>query len=163
MNFAEMWDSAAGAEKKQFDTEDLPEGTYACEVLMCKMGRNKADTKDMISWDLRVVQGEQKNRHIWVHRPFSKETTEENQKAIARALDDFKQLDLKADSKSIKQTMLDIVGKLIEISLKNGTNGQFRNFRRIVEGKADAAPAGTGTPPVGGGAFSGVPDDEIPF
>lgn len=158
MNFAEMWDTAAGTEKKQFDTEDLPEGTYTCEVLVCKMGRNKADTKDMISWDLRVVQGEQKNRHIWVHRPFSKETTEENQKAIARALDDFKQLDLKADSKSIKQTMLDIVGKLIEISLKNGTNGQFRNFRRIVEGAVDAP-----KPAPGAGAFPGVPDDEIPF
>ena len=153
MNFAEMWDTAAGAEKKQFDTEDLPEGTYICEVLVCKMGRNKADTKDMISWDLRVVQGEQKNRHIWVHRPFSKEDTDENRKAIARALDDFKQLDLKADSKSIKQTMLDIVGKLIEISLKNGNNGQFRNFRRVVEGRADA-----GAPPAGP-----APAEEHPF
>ena len=157
MNFAEMWDAAASAEKKQFDNEDLPEGTYVCEVLACKMGRNKADTKDMISWDLRVVQGEQKNRHIWVYRPFSKETTEENQKAIGRALDDFKQLDLKADSSSIRQTMIDIVGKLIEIKLTpDKSGGQYRNFRRIVEGKSDKV-----IPPAGLAANPG--HDEIPF
>lgn len=153
MEFKDLWNTAAKQEPKQFATEDLPEGTYICEVLSCKLTKTKAGDKDMIAWDMRVVQGEHKNSHIWLNRPFSKtDASEQNIKAIERATGDFVLLGLSADTVSLAKTMTDIVGKHIEISLKNGTNGQFKNFKRIVDAPpADAAPAGT------------APDDEGPF
>lgn len=134
MNFKDMWDTAAKAEKKTFSNEDLPEGNYITEVISCKLGQTKAGDKDMVSWELKVVEGEQKNNHIWVYRPFSKtDGSEQNIKAIERALNDFKQLDLPCEAEVLGNTMQGIVGKIIEIALKNGTNGQFKNFKRIVE------------------------------
>lgn len=139
MNFADMWNKAATQEKKQFASDDLPEGTYYAEVVSCKLGPTRAGDKDMVSWDLRVAQGEMKNRRIFVNRAFSKtDESEQNVKAIERALNDFIQLDLKADSTSLKQTMIDVTGKTIEISLKKANTGMFYNFRRIVDGAVDA-------------------------
>lgn len=153
--FKDMWDKAASQEKKQFVSDDLPEGSYYAEVMACKYGPTKNNDKEMVSWDLRVVQGEFKNRRIFVNRAFSRtDESEQNQKAIERVLNDFIQLDLKADSASLKQTMSDIVGKTIELSLKKANTGMFYNFRRIVEGAVDA-------PPSSGAAKSG--NDEQPF
>ena len=133
-SFKDMWNKAASEEVKVFQTEDLPEGTYFAEVVSCKMGKTKAGDKDMISWDLKLVEGEQKNKHIWQHRPFSTtDTSEANEKAIERAINDFKLLALPCGADVINQTMIDVVGKCIEVSIKNGTNGQFKNFKRIVE------------------------------
>lgn len=134
MNFAEMWNTTAKEEKKSFSRDDLPEGIYIAEVISCKLGPTKAGDKDMVSWDLKVIEGTQKNNHIFVNRSFSKtDESEQNIKAINRALDDFKQLELACTSDVIGKTMRDIIGKKIEISLKNGTSGQFQNFKRIVE------------------------------
>lgn len=134
MNFADLWNKAAQAEKKQFGSDDLPDGTYITEVMSCKLGPTKAGTKDMVSWDLKVIEGEQKNNHIFVNRAFSKtDASEENLKAIQRALNDFIDLGLKADTASLAGTMRDIVGKNIEIKLAPGNSGQFKNFKRIVE------------------------------
>lgn len=139
MNFKDMWDKAATQPKKQFDNVELPEGTYTAEIVSCKLGKTKDQSKDMITWDLRIVVGEHKNQRIFVNRPFSRtDESEQNQKAIERALNDFIQLDLKADTASLAQTMSDIVGKIIELSLKKANTGMFYNFRRIVENAVDA-------------------------
>lgn len=159
--FADMWNKAAKAGKKQFNNDDLPDGLYVTEVVSCKMGMTKDQTKDMVSWDLKVVEGEQKNNHIWVHRPFSKtDDSEQNEKAIQRALNDFIDLGLNAEAAVLKSTMIDIVGKHIEIKLVAGTNGQFKNFKRIVE-PIPATPIGNqGASSFGNDVF---PEEEIPF
>lgn len=134
MNFKDMWNAAAKTEVKVFSNEDLPEGSYIAEVISCKLGPTKKGDKDMVSWDLKVIEGNQKNNHIFVNRSFSKtENTEENMKAINRALDDFKILGLPCEAEVLGSSMKNIVGKTIEISLKNGNSGQFKNFKRIVE------------------------------
>ena len=134
MNFADMWNKAAGAEKKQFGNDDMPDGTYITEVISCKLGKTKDQSKDMVSWNLKVIQGEQKKNHIFVHRPFSKtDMSEQNEKAIQRALNDFIDLELSADTEQLAKTMRDVVGKNVEIKLVAGTNGQFKNFKRIVD------------------------------
>jgi hypothetical protein len=134
MNFKDMWNTAAKADISAPSFEDLPEGTYIAEVLSCKLGPTKAGDKDMVSWDLKVVEGQYKNSHIFVYRPFSKtDESEQNVKAINRALDDFKILGLDCTAEALAKSMRDIVGKKIEISLKNGNSGQFKNFKRIVE------------------------------
>lgn len=151
MNFKDLWNAAAKTEVKQFTTEDLPEGTYIAEVISCKLGPTKKGDKDMVSWDLKVVEGDQKNSHIFVNRAFSKtDPSEENIKAIDRALNDFKLLGLPCEAEILGITMKNIIGKNIEISLKNGTNGQFKNFKRIVEKTP------TITPEV-------INPDEVPF
>lgn len=134
MNFKDLWNATAKTEVKQFTIEDLPEGIYIAEVVSCKLGPTKAGDKDMVSWDLKVTEGDQKNNHIVVYRSFSKtDPSEQNIKAIERALNDFKILGLPCEAEVLGQTMQKIMGKKIEISLKNGTNGQFKNFKRIVE------------------------------
>ena len=134
MNFADMWNKKAKEAKKVIGMPDeLPEGTYNTEVLVCKFGETKAG-KSMVFWDLKVVDGPQKNNHIHVYRVFSKtEDSEENDKAIDRALDDFKDLELPCDQQSIGKSMTHVIGKVIEIKLVKGTNGNFRNFKRIIE------------------------------
>jgi hypothetical protein len=165
MDFKDFWNKKANAETKTHSYEDLPEGNYITEVISCKMGKTKSGTKSMVSWDLKVIEGEQKNNHIFVNRPFywigaseSDITSEQNDKAIDRMMDDFKLLGLKITADVLNETMLKMVGKTIEISLKNGTNGQFQNFRRIVEPK----PTSSEQEPI-----SAVPvfpvDEESPF
>jgi len=167
-NFKDMWNSMAKTEVKQFTIEDLPEGTYIAEVVSCKLGPTKAGDKDMVSWDLKVIEGAQKNNHIAVYRPFSKtEDSEQNIKAIDRALNDFKLLNLPCEAEVLGNSMKNVVGKNIEISLKNGTNGQFKNFKRIVE-DVPAAPdvpvAKAATEPSASATSAFVfPDEEIPF
>lgn len=159
MNFKDLWNTAAKTEVKQFTIEDLPEGTYIAEVISCKLGPTKAGDKDMVSWDLKVTEGEQKNNHIAVYRSFSKtDPSEANVNAINRALNDFKILGLPCEAEILGQTMQKIVGKKIEISLKNGTSGQFKNFKRIVEVVSVAAPAAPTTE-----VKTAFPVDEIPF
>lgn len=151
MNFKDMWNTAAKTEVKVFSTDDLPEGPYITEVMSCKLGPTKKGDKDMVSWDLKVIEGEQKNNHIFVNRSFSKtDASEENIKAINRALDDFKILGLPCEAEVLGNSMKSIVGKNIEISLKNGNSGQFKNFKRVVE----VTPAVT--PEI-------VNPDEVPF
>lgn len=134
MNFKDLWNATAKTEVKTFSRDDLPEGTYIAEVISCKLGPTKAGDKDMVSWDLKVTEGGQKNNHIFVNRSFSKtDESEANIKAIERALNDFKILGLPCEAEVLGNTMKNIVGKTIEISLKNGTSGQFQNFKRIVE------------------------------
>lgn len=160
-SFKDMWNTAAKEETKSFQGEDLPEGTYNAEVLDCKIKPTKAGDKHMTAWDLRVVDGTYKNRRIFVNRVFSQtDESEQNRKAIKRAVDDFKLLGLPCLPEEIEKSMKDAVGKIIELRIKNGnTPGtQFQNFLRIVEGAVDAP-----KPAAGAGAFPGVPDDEIPF
>jgi len=134
MDFAAVWNKAAKAEKKQFGGDDLPEGTYIVEVMKCTLGPTKAGDKDMVSWDLKVIEGEQKNNHIFINRAFSKvDESEQNIKAIQRALNDFIDLGLNAEAPVLKKTIREVVGKNIEIKLVAGEKGQFQNFKRIVE------------------------------
>ena len=141
MNFADMWDSVASEPKKVFENTPLPDGDYVCEVLQVKLDATKDGTKPMFKWDLKVIEGERRNCHIFVNRPFGREDTEQNRKALGRALNDFKALDLPCDSKSLELTMKGIIGKHIEINLKEDGRGadaqgrinQWQNFRRIVE------------------------------
>jgi len=158
-NFADLWNKAATEPKKQFDN-DLPDGTYTFEVVSCKLDKTKAQDKDMVIWGLRVVSGDHKGVNYWINRAFSKtDESDSNIKAVKRAIGDFIDLGLDANTAVLGKTMEDVVGKLIEVKLvpdKNG--GQFKNFRRIVEGRADT-PAPAPKP----GAFPGVPDSEIPF
>lgn len=160
MNFKDLWNTAAAAEVKTFSNEDLPEGTYITEVISCKLGPTRAGDKDMVSWDLKVVEGEQKNSHIFVNRAFSKtDASEQNIKAVERALNDFKILELPCTDTTIGKTMKDIVGKRIEISLKNGTSGQFKNFKRIVEEVKTVA----NVQEVSSFGTEVFPEEEIPF
>lgn len=155
-SFRDLWDKAAGEEVKRGSFDPLPEGSYTAEVLSCKMGKTKAGDKDMISWDMKVVEGEQKNNHVWQHRPFSRtDESESNMKAIERATDDFKLLGLPCGTADLEKSMLGIVGKQIELSIKNSStgNGQFINFKRIVPAAA-AAPVS---------AEPAAKDDGLPF
>ena len=133
-SFKDMWNTAAQQEKKTFG--DLPEGTYKGEVKVCRFQPSKDGTKENLFWDLQVVEGEEKGSHIYVYRPFSKtDTSDDNQKAINRALNDFIQLELPCNAEAIEKTMINVVGKTVEIVLKNATNGngQFKNFKKIIE------------------------------
>jgi len=134
MDFGSMWDRKAKEGKKVIGIPDeLPEGLYEVKVLVCKFGETKTG-KSMVFWDLEVAVGQQKGNHIHVYRTFSKtEDTEENRKAIDSALDDFKQLGLDATRAAIARSMINLIGKVIEIKLVKGTNGNFRNFKRIID------------------------------
>lgn len=167
MDFKDFWNKRAKAEVKTFSNEDLPEGNYIAEVMSCKIGKTKSGNKTMVSWDLKVIEGEQKNNHIFVNRPFfwigsseSDITSEENGKAIDRMMDDFKILGFTVTDDVLNKTMANMVGKTIEINLKNGTNGQFKNFKRIVELKSDPRPQSSNAESFGAMVF---PEEEIPF
>jgi len=143
-SFKDMWNTAAKEETRAFQGEDLPEGTYTAEVLDCRFKPTKAGDKEMAAWDMRVVQGEYKNRRIFVNRVFSKtDESEQNQKAIKRAVDDFKLLGLPCSPEETPQSMIAVIGKIIELRIKNGTTPgtQFQNFLRIVETTPTPAPA----------------------
>lgn len=158
VSFKDMWGTAAKEETRSFSGEELPEGTYNAEVLDCKIKPTKAGDKHMTAWDLRVVDGAYKNRRIFVNRVFSQtDESEQNQKAIKRAVDDFKLLGLPCSTDEIKDTMLNVIGKIIELKIKNGnTPGtQFQNFLRIVE-----TPVGNGAAASSGGV---IPDEELPY
>lgn len=156
MDFKSLWNSTAAEEKKTFGGDTLPEGTYITEVISCKLGPTKAGDKDMVSWNLKVIEGAQKNCHIFVNRSFSKtDQSDQNIKAIKAALEDFKQLGLPCTAEVIGKTMREVVGKNIEIKLVASNNGgQFQNFKRIVE-KPVAAAASFGS--------EVFPESDIPF
>jgi hypothetical protein len=169
MNFAEMFDGIAKEPKKVFENTPLPEGDYVTEVLSVSLGETKDKLKAMFKWDLKIIEGDRRNCHIFVNRPFSKtDDSEQNQKALARALNDFKILDLPCDSKNLDKTMKNLIGKHIEINLKDDGRGpdannrinQWQNFRRIVE------PAPTEAVPevaASMGAVTNMPDEPLPF
>lgn len=165
MNFADMWDSVASEPKKVFENTPLPDGDYMTEVLSVTLGETKDKLKAMFKWDLKIIEGDRKNCHIFVNRPFSKtDDSEQNVKALGRALNDFKALDLPCDRTHLDGTMKGLVGKHIEINLKEDGRGpdaqgrinQWQNFRRIVE----IAP----TAPSGADAFgTEVAGEKVPF
>lgn len=150
-----MWNKSAAQDKKQFG--DLPEGTYKAKVISCKFQPAKDGIKTNCAWDLQVIEGEQANNHIWVYRPFSKmDASEENQKALDRVLNDFVQLGVPATTDKIEKTMMDLVGKVIEIKLKSdGKDGQYKNFQRIITEPVAAA--------VQAAVSNTFPEEEAPF
>ena len=112
-------------------------GAEVCVAARCGGERLQPEARRPRHCVRKLLQD--KNQRIFVNRPFSRtDESELNQKAIERALNDFIQLDLKADTASLAQTMSDIVGKIIELSLKKANTGMFYNFRRIVENAVDA-------------------------
>ena len=133
MNFKDMWNVAAQQEKKQF--VDLPEGTYQGRVIKCAFETRKKDpTKTNLVWDLQITDGEYKGQHAFIYRSFSRtDTSEQNQKAINRVLNDFIQLDLPCDADVIDKTMAGVVGKIVEFKFAADNNGgMWKNINRIV-------------------------------
>lgn len=123
---AQMWDESKGKETK---FSSLADGTYQVEVETCGYGKTKAELPK-IEWQLKVIEGDQKNSKHWVHRVL--DTNKPN--SIAQAKQDFLDLDLDATSANVTKSMEFIIGKTIEIQLKTSDQGnQFTNFKRIIE------------------------------
>jgi hypothetical protein len=164
MNFAEMFDSVANKPKKQYKVDNLPDGNYVMEIVSVVPGLTKNEEKRKISWDLKVAEGEYKNRHVFITYSFTQINDESNLKAIDRALDPFKILDMPCDSASINGSMKKLTGKYVEINLKDdgygpdadGNRGQWKNFRRIVEDVPQGAPAPQAVP-------QELPEGSVPF
>ncbi|CVK18493.1 hypothetical protein SPSPH_045650 [Sporomusa sphaeroides DSM 2875] len=160
MSFKDIWDEAAGQEVKQF-ADDLPDGKYQAEVIKCEFGKTKDQTKDKVHWELKVIDGEQKGSHIWIDRAFYKnDNSEDNKKAVRRATDDFKYLGFTPTSANLENIMKGLVGQTVEIELKSGNNGQFKNLRRIVEKPVAQTQAATNQSAFGNDKF---PEEEMPF
>lgn len=164
MNFADMFDSIAKEPKTVFENTPLPDGDYVTEVVSVSLGQTKDKAKAMFKWDLKIAEGDRKNCHIFVNRPFGREDTEQNRKALTRALNDFKILDLPCDSQILDNTMKNLIGKYIEINLKEDGRGpdqqgrinQWQNFRRIVDKPLPA-------PNTAESFGQSMPDENVPF
>ena len=159
--FAELWNAAASEPKKSFENVVFPEGDYKAEIMSVKLGPTKLGDKDMFSWDLKVIDGEYSNNHMFVNRSFSKtDMSDQNKNALIRALDDFKALNMQCDTANLNNSMKSLIGKKIEVRIKNGTKEgtQFTNFLRLIQDKP-AAPATSGAEQFGGT----VSGEEVPF
>ena len=157
MNFNEMFDSIANAPRKKFEATPLPEGDYIAEVISVVLGETKDKIKGMFKWNLKIIEGERKNSHIFINRSFSKtDDSEQNEKALNRALEDFKILGLPCDRKNLENTMRILVGKHVQVNVKDSSSGngnQWYNLRCMLEPSPDDATS-FGTV---------VPDENVPF
>jgi len=116
-------DAFAKAETREDDGSygDLPDGTYLVIVDRVEMKVSKASCNPMLSWGMKIIQGNYAGRWIWKHNMLMSDLN------IAYLKEDLKRAGLVlprlADLQSSLPKLLDIT-----LEIKQQTKGEFTNI-----------------------------------